>query len=94
MPSNRGGVAGAAVNGRIYIFGGEALTMVFDSSEEYDVKEETWTVREPMRVARHGLGAAAVGNRVYIIGGGEAQHLFTLISSSKANEILTIREEN
>ncbi len=94
MPSNRGGIAGASVNGRIYIFGGEALTMVFDSSEEYDVRDEIWMVREPMRVARHGLGAATVGNRIFIIGGGEAQHLFTLITNSRANEILTIPLED
>ncbi len=92
MPSGRGGIAAASLNGRIYVFGGEGLTSVFDSVEEYHAEEDTWRVREPMPAGRHGLGAVAVGNRIYVIGGAAAPHVLTMKSLSGANEILKVEE--
>ena len=83
----------ARTDGSDYV-GLEHLHEAIDKYKEALVSTfNVWDDRDIV-FAHHGLGAAAVGNRVYIIGGGEAQHLFTLITNSRANEILTIREEN
>ena len=36
MPSKRGGLASAAVNGSIYVFGGEQPPGTFSNNEKYD----------------------------------------------------------
>jgi N-acetylneuraminic acid mutarotase len=71
MPSKRGGLASAvAVNGSIYVFGGEQPFGTFDNNEKYDTVKDTWTNETQMPTARHGLAAASIGNEIYVIGGG------------------------
>jgi N-acetylneuraminic acid mutarotase len=70
MPSKRGGLTSAAVNGTIYVFGGEEPGGTFNNNEKYDPKTNTWTSDIPMPTARHGLAAVAVDDKIYVIGGG------------------------
>ncbi|KAL2265312.1 hypothetical protein VTJ83DRAFT_6412 [Remersonia thermophila] len=75
MPTPRGGVCGAAVGGKVYVFGGEGNAEegsegVFDQVEAYDTRRDRWESAGRMRVPRHGTAAAAVGRGIYIPGGG------------------------
>gem|GEM_PF-620942 len=74
MPTARGGIAGASVDGVLYVFGGEgdsvAETGVFSEVEAYDLAADTWTSLPPMPTPVHGTGAAAWNGTIYIPGGG------------------------
>ena len=75
MPTPRGGVAAAAVGGKVYTFGGEGNPAegskgVFNQTEVYDTVRDEWKVLTPMKVPRHGTYAVAVDGRIYIPGGG------------------------
>lgn len=74
LPTARGGLACAALDGRIYCAGGENPDLggygVYEQTEAYDVATDTWEELAPMALPRHGTGAAAVGGKVYIPGGG------------------------
>ncbi|KAG4429588.1 hypothetical protein IFR05_014928 [Cadophora sp. M221] len=82
MPTARGGVASAVVNGKIIVFGGEGNpatglgvngTGIFDQTEAYNPKEDTWETLEPMLHPRHGTSAISIGRKVYIPGGGHIE---------------------
>ncbi|KAL1839810.1 hypothetical protein VTJ49DRAFT_1089 [Mycothermus thermophilus] len=75
MPTPRGGVCGAAVGGKVYVFGGEGNPEegsegVFDQVEVYDTRRDRWESVGRMRAPRHGTAAVAVGGGIYIPGGG------------------------
>lgn len=74
MPTPRGGLSAAVVNGSFFTFGGEGNpdeeTRVFSNGEAWDIETQEWRVLEYMPVPRHGTVAVAVGGRVYIPGGG------------------------
>jgi N-acetylneuraminic acid mutarotase len=79
MPSQRGGIAVAAIANKIYVFGGEGNPAsgsrgVFPNGESYDVSRKTWERELPMKTPRHGTAAVAIGNTIYIAGGGAEQH--------------------
>lgn len=81
MPTARSGIAAAALDGRIYVFGGEGPNGTFDETAVYDPTTDTWTTAAPMPIALHGLGAAVVDGVIYVIGGGPTPGL----SVSNAN---------
>ena len=85
MPTARGGIAAAAVGGRIYIFGGEDPERTFADAEAYDPKTDRWVKLKPMPTARHGLGAASFEGRIYVIAGGPEPGAFR----SDLNEVFT-----
>jgi N-acetylneuraminic acid mutarotase len=94
MPSERSGIAAAAVIGspanssNIYVFGGEEPSRTFNNNERYDVNTNTWTSEPPMPTARHGLAAVVIEeDKIYVIGGGPQPGL----SVSSANEIFHVR---
>src|SRR2546428_11622176 len=70
MPSRRGGLAAALLDGAIHVIGGETRGSVFANHEVYDPATDRWTTAPALPVARHGLAAAVVGGRLYVIGGG------------------------
>ncbi|KAI0403232.1 hypothetical protein F4802DRAFT_617016 [Xylaria palmicola] len=74
MNAPRGGLATAALDGKIYTFGGEGDKSnskgVFVQVEVYDTGADTWTVLQPMKNPRHGTAAVAVAGRIYLPGGG------------------------
>jgi len=69
-----GGLAMAAVGGKLVAFGGEWFAPggggVFRETWIYDPATDVWTAGPDMRTPRHGLAAATVGDTVYAIAGG------------------------
>lgn len=74
MPTARGSLSCAPIAHKIYCFGGEGNRdspyQIFNETQVYDTRTDSWETLEPMEVPRHGTGAAAVGNAIYIPGGG------------------------
>jgi N-acetylneuraminic acid mutarotase len=64
MPTARGGIAAAVLEGKIYVFGGEGQGTVFGEVEVYDPQQNSWRRCTPMPTPRHGLGAVAIGGRI------------------------------
>jgi hypothetical protein len=77
IPTPRGGVAGAVLGGRLFVFGGEGNdddpSGVFSDIESYDPVTDEWEAHPPMQVPRHGMGAAEVGGRIYLPAGADRQ---------------------
>lgn len=72
MPEALGGIAAAALGGKLYVFGGEQWTpeqKVFASTWVYDPKSDNWARTSELPTARHGLAAATVGETIYTFGG-------------------------
>jgi N-acetylneuraminic acid mutarotase len=73
----RGGVAGAVLEGKLYIFGGEGnaadASGVFPQVEAYDPATDTWEALPNMLAPRHGLAAATSGASIYLPGGASQQ---------------------
>jgi N-acetylneuraminic acid mutarotase len=83
----RGGGAGAVLNGRLFVFGGEGnpasgTNGVFANVEAYDPVSNTWEALPPMQIPRHGYGAAALDGRIYLAGGATRQGLGAVNDSS------------
>ncbi len=73
MPQAQGGLAAVAVDGKLYVFGGEQWVpeqRVFATNWVYDPITDRWDTLPALPTPRHGLGAAAVGNRIHVFGGG------------------------
>jgi N-acetylneuraminic acid mutarotase len=73
MPQAQGGLAATALNGKLYVFGGEQWVperKVFTESWVYDPETDVWEALPPLPTPRHGLGASAIGNRIFVFGGG------------------------
>ncbi len=73
----RGGVAGAVLGGKLYVFGGEGNdadpTGVFDEIEAFDPAANAWEALPAMLEPRHGLAAAELGGSIYLPGGATTQ---------------------
>lgn len=73
MPQAQGGLAAAALDGRLYAFGGEQWVpeqKVFAEAWVYEPKRDSWAALPALPTPRHGLGAATLGNRIHVFGGG------------------------
>ena len=74
MPTPRGGITGAVVNGCIHVLGGEGNPNdprgVYGQHEVYNPKTNRWTTSVPLPLPVHAtIGAAYVGGLLYVIGG-------------------------
>lgn len=74
LPTARGGISIATIDGRIYVFGGEGNPAegsmgVFNQTEAFDTASRNWSTLAPMRLPRHGSSAAVAQGCVYIPGG-------------------------
>lgn len=70
--SGAGGNAAGALNGALYVFGGEYFDdggRVHPEVWRYDPKADAWTAATPMPTPRHGLGAVVIGDAVWLVGG-------------------------
>jgi N-acetylneuraminic acid mutarotase len=75
LPQPSGGLAGAALDGTLYVFGGEYFSEgggVYEHTWAYDPQADAWTELPPMRTPRHGLAGAATDGRIFAIGGNTA----------------------
>ena len=73
MPEGLGGNAAAALNGKLYVFGGEQWAptqKVFTSAWVYDPGSDSWSGEADMPTGRHGLAAATAAGKLVVIGGG------------------------
>lgn len=77
LPTPRGALAVAVLDGKIYAMGGERFSAA-GSKEKYepvadvavyDPKTDKWEVLPPMRQRRDHLFAGAIGGRIYAVGG-------------------------
>ena len=84
MPSPRGGAVAGAIDGVIYVAGGErrrppgsppgppGSNATYEPINEliaYDITKDTWSVLPPMRVARDHAVGGAMNGKLYVIGG-------------------------
>jgi N-acetylneuraminic acid mutarotase len=73
MPTARSGTGIAAVDGKIYVLGGEGWVDdfggVFRANEVYDPKTNTWSRAARMITPRHGFAVAAIGKAIYAVSG-------------------------
>lgn len=73
MPTNRGFLGTAVVDGRIYVIGGSPNMKEYDAAtnvvEVYDPVADQWSFAPPLSVARADLTASVVDGRIYAIGG-------------------------
>lgn len=89
MPLAQGGLAAAALDGKLYAFGGEQFvpaSKVFAEAWVYDPKTDRWSALPPMPTPRHGHGAAVVGRRIFLMGGGEKVG----VGASRVLEVLEV----
>ncbi|RZJ01903.1 MAG: kelch-like protein [Brevundimonas sp.] len=82
-----GGLAMAALNGRLVAFGGEWFQRgagggVFRETWLYDPARDAWEAGPEMKTPRHGLAAAATEDAVYAIAGG------SLVSGGRATGVV------
>jgi N-acetylneuraminic acid mutarotase len=69
MSTPRAHVVAAAVNGKMYVFGGWIGSTATNAVEEYDPLTNLWTTKTPMPTARYTSGVAVVNDLIYVIGG-------------------------
>ncbi len=69
MPTPRGGLGVAAVDGKIYAIGGLNGDTPVNSNEKYDPLLDQWTVEAPMPTARSDFAIAVFEGKIYVIGG-------------------------
>lgn len=86
MPTARGGLAGAAWEGRGFFVGGEQPSGTFAQVEYYDPGTDNWFSGPSLPTPRHGLGVAGFEfGELVVIGGGPKPGL----TVSGATEILS-----
>jgi non-specific serine/threonine protein kinase len=62
MRKPRGGIAAAAVNGRIVVVGGEEATGTIGEVESFEPRRRRWRYEPRLPTPRHGLGAVRGGS--------------------------------
>jgi N-acetylneuraminic acid mutarotase len=76
MPTVRGGLSAAAVNGKIYAIGGlngvVGSVVYLNTVEMYDPSSNAWSAAPPMPTARNGVAVVAVNGKIYALGGSNA----------------------
>jgi hypothetical protein len=89
MPTGRSGIAVAAVNGELFVFGGETLGTAGDvrgEVEAYNPITNTWRSLPNMPTPRHGIWAAVIANKIFLPGGGVEQGL----AATNINQVFTV----
>jgi len=72
MPYQLGGwgVAGGIINDKIYVVGGyNWYNHEENFNREYDLVNDTWTLKSSMPIAVSWMNAAVSGNKLYVVGG-------------------------
>ena len=71
LPTARSEIAGAALDGKIYVIGGfDNSGSSSDSVEVYDVISDKWTTGEPLPQPLDHTAVASFDGRLYVVGGG------------------------
>lgn len=93
MISARYGTGAAALNNKIYVFGGTGGGGVLNTTEVYDPATDTWALKAPMPTARAVPGCTTVGDRIYCLGGVVASSVHTAVNEeyNPATDSWTVR---
>ena len=70
MPAAKEAAAGAVVNGKFYVMGGDDGTNGVNTNYIYDIATNTWSTGAALPDARSNTVATAAGGLVYVFGGG------------------------
>jgi N-acetylneuraminic acid mutarotase len=71
MPTARGSIGGAVVQGQLAVVGGETPTEVLDTVELYDFAAGSWSTGPRMSTPRHGASVGQRGAGLYVMGGAD-----------------------
>jgi N-acetylneuraminic acid mutarotase len=69
MPTARGALNAAFINGILYAVGGVSSNIPVNTNEAYSPTDNSWTTRKPMPTARHHAASAVADEKLYVIGG-------------------------
>jgi N-acetylneuraminic acid mutarotase len=70
MPAAKEAGAGAVVNGKFYVMGGDDFANGVNTNYIYDIATNTWSTGAPLPDSRSNTVATAMGGFVYVFGGG------------------------
>ena len=96
LPVALSGYALAALDGRLYLFGGWDGAQVVASVYMFDPETSAWQPRTPLSSRRAFGGAVALEGRIYLIGGSDGVHPLTTVQvyfSQRDQEIATPYED-
>ena len=79
LPTARGGLTAAVLDGAIHVIGGEGIDEpgIFAQHEILDLGTLTWSTGPPLARGRHGLGSGVIAGRLYLAAGGTNPGLST-----------------
>jgi len=75
LPTARGGLTSATVDGLVHVTGGEEERGTFPQHEVFDPTTAAWTRYPDLPSRRHGLASGAIHGRWVVAGGGKAPDL-------------------
>ena len=71
MPTPRSEIAGAALNGKVYIIGGfDESGQITTTVEVYDPSADKWTTAAPLPQPLDHTAASSYDGKLYVVGGG------------------------
>ena len=79
LPQPRRDYALAALEGRLYLFGGSDGTTIQRDVFRYDPETRTWAAIDSLPRARAHAAAAAIDGRIYLVGGEDARGLLATV---------------
>ena len=69
MPGARFGAGGRALNGKLYVVGGNGGQGSVATTFVYDPATDRWSTKAPMPTARTKLGVSSIGGFLYAVAG-------------------------
>jgi DNA-binding CsgD family transcriptional regulator/N-acetylneuraminic acid mutarotase len=79
LPVALSGYALAALDGRLYLFGGWDGKQAVSTVYSFDPEAGAWQVRAPLSSRRAFAGAVALEGRIYLIGGSDGAHALSTV---------------
>lgn len=69
MPTPRGGIQAAVLNGKVHVVGGGNQSSTLDQHEAYDPQTDRWTSLAPLPSSRGNQALVVLNGKLYAIGG-------------------------
>ena len=69
LPTPRGALGAAVVDGKIYAIGGSGVGGDVGTTEQYDTSTDAWVPRSPMPMPRDHIAIAVLDGKIYVSGG-------------------------
>ncbi len=69
MPTARAYPTAEAIDGKLYVIGGDNNNVIYGTLEVYDPATNTWATKTPMPTPRTSLVSGVIGGRLYAVGG-------------------------